>query len=141
MTLGKALETGRYAATAAAMADGVLQVDQAVVVVAAVDALPELLMAEERLRGEAHLVELGRTHDANSCGRWGKHLLEVVDPEVAEQEIAQQLEAEEAAAERAAFFTIVDDGRGRAHVRFVVPSLQGTMLKKVLQGFANPPGT
>ena len=138
VTLGRALDSGRYPATSAAMAAGVLQADQAYEVVVAVDALPDLLMAEDRLRGEAHLVELGRTHDARQLRRLGRYLLEVIDPDRAERELAAQLEAEEESAARATSFTLVDDGRGRAHGRFVLPSLQGMMLRKLLEGFANP---
>ena len=136
--LAKALDTGRYPATAEALAAGELQHDQAQAIVAAVDALPDRMMADDRSRGEAHLVALGRTYDARQLRHLGKHLLEVVDPELAEQEIAKQLEAEEEAAARATFFTLVDDGKGKAHGRFTVPSLHGAMLRKLLQGFANP---
>jgi hypothetical protein len=48
------------------------------------------------------------------------------------------LEAEEAAAARATVFRMVDDGQGKAHGRFVLPSLHGQMLRKLLEGFANP---
>jgi hypothetical protein len=138
VALAKALETGRYPATAEALAAGELQHDQAQVVVAAVDALPDRIYAEDRLRGEAHLVELGRVFDARQLRALGRHLLEVVDPEMAEQVIAKHLEAEEEAAARATSFTLVDDGRGTARGRFTLPSLHGQMLKKLLQGFANP---
>ena len=136
--LARALDSGRYAATSAALAAGELLQDQAQVIVAAVDALPDLLDADDRNRGEAHLVQLARTYDARQLKALGRHLLEVVDPEAAEREIAKRLEAEEAAAARATSFTMVDDGRGKAHGRFTVPSLHGAMLRKLLQGFANP---
>jgi Domain of unknown function (DUF222) len=136
--LARALESGRYPATAEALAAGELLADQAQVVVAAVDALPDLLTAEDRLRGEAHLVELGRSYDARRLRLLGRHLLEVVDPEVADEEIAKRLEAEEEAAARATSFTLLDDGQGKAHGRFTVSSLHGEMLKKLLHGFANP---
>jgi len=138
VALGAALDSGRYPATGAALAAGDLLVDQAHVVLAAVDALPDRLCAEERLTAEAHLVGLARTYDAQQLARLGKHLLEVIDPELAERELAKRLDAEEDAAARATSFQIVDDGRGKAHGRFVVPSLQGQMLKKLLEGFANP---
>jgi len=136
--LAKALDSGRYPATAEGLASGKLQADQALVIVEAVDALPDLLMAEERLRAEAHLADLGRSYDARLLRGLGKHLLEVIDPELAEQEIAKQLEREEEAAVRATSFTLVDDGRGKAHGRFTVPSVQGEMLLALLHGFANP---
>ena len=138
VALAKALDTGTYPATSEALAAGDLQADQAQVIVAAVDALPALTAADDRLRGEAHLVELGRTFDAKQLRALGKHLLEVVDPEVAEQSIARQLEKEEEAAARATSFTLVDDGQGKAHGRFTVSSLHGQMLRTLLQGFANP---
>lgn len=138
VALAKALDTGTYPATATALATGELQVDQAHAIVDSVDALPDQLMAEERLRGESHLVKLGRSHDAKQLRRLGKHLLEVIDPEGADRKLADQLEAEEATAARATSFTLVDDGHGKAHGRFTVSSLHGEMLRKLLQSFANP---
>jgi hypothetical protein len=138
VSLAKALDSDRYPATTRALAAGGLMVDQARVIMAAVDALPDRLFADERIRGEAHLVELGKTHDAQQLARLGKHLLEVIDPELAEHELAKQLEAEEAAAARATSFRMVDDGLGKAHGRFVLPSLHGQMLRRILEGFANP---
>ncbi|MDX6327581.1 MAG: hypothetical protein QOK15_3935 [Nocardioidaceae bacterium] len=136
--LAKALDTDRYPTTAAALAAGQLLVDQARVVIAAVDALPDRLFGEERLRAEAHLVELARSYDAEQLARLGRHLLEVIDPEMAEQELAKRLAAEDEAAARATVFRMVDDGHGKAHGKFVMPSLHGQMLRKLLEGFANP---
>ena len=138
VVLAKALDTGLYPATSEALAAGELQHDQAVVVVAAVDALPDRLFAEERSRAEAHMVGLGRRFDARQLRHLGKHLLEVVAPDIAEVEIAKRLEAEEEAAARATSFTLVDDAKGKAHGRFTVSSLHGQMLRTLLQGFANP---
>ncbi len=138
VALAGSLDSGRYPATAEALAAGDLQHDQAVVIVAAVDALPDRLFAEDRSRAEAHLVGLGRTYDARQLRHLGKHLLEVVDPEAAEQEMAKRLEAEEEAAARATSFALVDDGKGKAHGRFTVSSLHGQMLRTLLHGFANP---
>ena len=100
--------------------------------------MPDRLFADDRLRGEAHLVELGRTYDARQLRALGKHLLEVVDPEVADQEIAKQLEAEEEAAARATSFTLVDDGQGKAHGRFTVPSLHGADAAQAAAGVREP---
>ena len=136
--IASALDSGRYAATTAALAAGELLPDQVQVIVAAVDALPDLLATDDRNRAEAHLVGLARTYDARQLKALGRHLLEVVDPEAAEVETARRLEAEEAAAARRTTFTLVDDGHGKAHGRFTVSSRHGVMLKKLLQGFANP---
>jgi hypothetical protein len=96
------------------------------------------LFDQDRLRAEEHMVGLGREYDARQLRLLGRHLLEVVDPEWAERELAKQLEDEEEAAARATSFTLVDDGKGKAHGRFTVPSLHGQMLSTLLQGFANP---
>lgn len=138
VAVGKALDTGCYPATVAGLAAGVVQFEQAREIVAAVDALPDRLYAEERLKGEAHLVDLARNYDARQLRRLGKHLLEVVAPDIAEVELAKKLEAEEEAAARATSFTMFDDGHGKAHGRFTLPSLQGQMLLTLLHGFANP---
>jgi hypothetical protein len=138
VALAKALDTDAYPATTAAFAAGQIHPDQARAIIAAVDALPDRLFAEERLRGEAHLVELAGSYDADHLARLGRHLLEVIAPDLAEQELAKRLEAEEEAATRATSFRMFDDGHGKAHGRFVVPSLQGQMLRKLLEGFANP---
>src|SRR3954452_6054843 len=132
VALGTALDTECYPATGAALRAGEGLPDQARVIIAAVDALPDRLFAEERLRGEAHLVELAASYDADQLARLGRHLLEVIDPDLAEQELAQRLEAEEHAAARATVFRILDDGHGKAHGKFVLPSLHGQMLRKLL---------
>ena len=50
---------------------GELLPDQARVIIAAIDALPDRLFAEERLRGEAHLVELRRLLRRRAAGPAG----------------------------------------------------------------------
>ena len=68
----------------------------------------------------------------------GRRLLEVVDPDAAEAEEARRLEAEESAARAAASFTMTDDGQGKCHGRFTIPSLHGSMLRKALLALAAP---
>lgn len=138
VAFAKALETGAYPTTVEALGAGELHAEQARVIVASIDALPDWVDADVRLLGEAHMVELGRRHDAKELRALGRHLLEVVDPEGAEQELAARLEAEEAEAARATSFTLVDDGHGKAHGRFTLSSLHGRMLRTLLEGFANP---
>ena len=68
----------------------------------------------------------------------GRRLLEVVDPEAADVEEARRLEQEEQAARAAASFTMSDDGHGRVHGRFTLPSLHGSILRKHLMALAAP---
>ncbi|MCY7395281.1 MAG: 13E12 repeat family protein [Nocardioides sp.] len=112
--------------------------DQAAVVVDAVDALPEDLDAELRDRAEAHLLQLANEFDAKALRRLGKGLLSVLAPEVGEAHEAALLAREEREAAASARLSMVDDGHGRVHGRFTLPSLQGAMLKKALLALAAP---
>ncbi len=71
-------------------------------------------------------------------GALGRRLLDVVAPDVAEAHEARLLEQEEAAAAAATRLTMADDGHGRVHGRFTVPTLQGKMLRKALLAIAAP---
>ncbi len=64
--------------------------------------------------------------------------MEVLDPAAADAEEARRLEAEEADARAAASFTMADDGHGRCHGRFTIPSLHGSILRKHLMALAAP---
>lgn len=129
-----------------ALATGRLRSDQAVEIVRAVDALPTRAGADDevtvgpelRARARAHLLDLAADHDAKNLRRLGKHLLEVISPELGEAQEARLLAAEEARAAATASFTMVDDGKGRCHGRFVIPSLAGAMLGQHLLALANP---
>ena len=64
--------------------------------------------------------------------------MEVIAPELADQHEADLLAKEEAAAAQAARFTMTDDGHGKVHGRFTLPTLHGAMLKKMLLALAAP---
>jgi hypothetical protein len=132
--LAAALE--RHQSVRVALAAGELRTDQAAVIVDAVDALPGDVgigvPGEATASLLAHAVEL----DARALRIVGRRVLEVVDPEAADAEEARRLEAEERAAHLSASFTMTDDGRGRCHGRFTMPSLHGAMLRKDLMARA-----
>jgi hypothetical protein len=145
--LGRALEDDRHARTARALADGALRVDQARVIVAAVEAIPaqvrtpggETRAVDPAVRDKArdHLLAAAAEHDAKGLRRLGKRILDVVAPELGEAQEAALLAAEEARA-AAAELVMVDDGSGRCHGRFTVPSHVGAMLRRHLLALANP---
>lgn len=134
--LAEALEA--HQATRSAAASGGLRLEQARVIVAAVDALPPEVAAEDRRRAEAHLVSQAVEHDADALKVLGRHLLEVVAPDLADEHCAAVLEAEEKRAARSTFLTVCDDGGGRCHGRFTISSLHGAMLTTALSALANP---
>ncbi|WP_081790514.1 HNH endonuclease signature motif containing protein [Nocardioides sp. URHA0032] len=121
-----------------ALAAGDLVVEQARVIVAALDQLPGDLDPALVDRAERHLVAAGREHTAPTLRILGKRLMDVVAPELADEYEARQLAREESDALLATTFTMVDDGHGKCHGKFTVPSLHGAALKKMLLAIAAP---
>jgi hypothetical protein len=89
-------------------------------------------------KAEVYLLGEARHHDARALRILGRRLLEVLDPAAADAEEARRLQAEEADARAAASFTMADDGQGRCHGRFTIPSLHGSILRKHLLALAAP---
>ena len=88
--------------------------------------------AEQRLLAEAvH-------HDAKALKVLGRHVLEVVAPEVAEEHERRLLEDEERRARERTRLTMSEDGHGLVHGRFTIPALHGSMFRKALLGLAAP---
>ena len=84
------------------------------------------------------LLELAAQHDARDLKQIGKRILDVVAPEVGESHEADALQKEEARAAAGVELTLTDDGEGRCHGRFTVPSHVGAMLRRHLLALANP---
>jgi hypothetical protein len=122
-----------------ALAHAEVTVDQARVIVDAVDDLPtDLVDPEVVAKAEAFLLAEAQHHDAKALRILGRRLLEVLDPAAADAEEARRLAAEEADARAAASFTMADDGHGTCHGRFTIPSLHGSILRKHLMALAAP---
>ncbi len=136
--LAAALAAEAHEPVRVALADGRLLVDQAEVIIAAVDALPDDLDPELVADAQARLIGYAAVHDAKALRILGKRILDVVAPEVGEAHEANVLEREERDAEAAATFRMFEDGHGKWHGRFTLPALQGAMLKKYLMAYAAP---
>ncbi|WP_281246182.1 HNH endonuclease signature motif containing protein [Nocardioides exalbidus] len=138
--LGIALATEQHAPTASALAAGTVGVEQARVIVDAVDVLPKHVDADIRSKAEAVLLDHAARHDAKDLRVLGKRILDVVAPEVGESHEEAVLEAEEARAFTDADLTLTDDGEGEGRCRgtFVVPSHVAKMLRRHLLALANP---
>ena len=128
--LAEALE--RHHAVAAALAGGDVHTDQARVIVDAVDDLPDDIESWVAPAATAFLLEKATEHDSKALRILGRRVLEVIDPAAADAEEARRLAAEETDARATAFLTLVDDGHGRTHGRFSIPTLHGEMLRKHL---------
>ncbi|MBS2937237.1 DUF222 domain-containing protein [Nocardioides sp. J2M5] len=136
LALGRALEA--HPEVGRQLADGTLRSEQARAIVDAVDALPSRVDDAVRAEAESRLLAYAREHDAKGLRQIGKRILDVVAPEVGESAEADALEAEERRAEESVSFSMSDDGEGRCHGRFTVPSHVGAILRRILLALANP---
>ncbi|MGB0101052.1 MAG: DUF222 domain-containing protein [Nocardioides sp.] len=128
--LGHDLEA--HSLTRDALAAGDVVAEQARVIIRWVDKLPDALDAQTVEKAETHLLEQARHHDARALNQLGKHLFEVIAPDEADAREAALLEREELAAARSAHLRMHDDGVGRTHGTFTIPTLHGAMLTKML---------
>jgi hypothetical protein len=125
-------------ATQTALAEGRVHVEQAQVILRALDDLPDDLDPDLVVKAEAHLLELARHHDAKDLKMLGRRLLEVIDPDAADAHEAQLLEREERDAQAASRLVTWEDGHGKVHGRFTLPTYEGAALKKALLAIAAP---
>ncbi len=121
-----------------ALAEGRVHVEQAEVILRALDDLPADLDPSLVQDAEAHLLAEAEHFDARALKRFGRRLLEVVDPDAADAHEAQLLEREERDAAAATRLTMWEDGHGKVHGRFTLDTLTGAALKKALLAFAAP---
>ncbi len=122
--------------TRAAQARGEVLADQAGVIIAAVEALPEDPTVREQC--EKHLVAAAAHHDAEELKILGRRVLAVIDPVAAEAHEARLLDEEEKAAAKKTRFSMRGNGDGTHTGRFTIPDLYADMLRKALNGFAAP---
>jgi len=139
MRVARALDSGHHDAARGALSAGRIHLDQAQVIVDAVDDLPADLVDEEtRAKAEEFLLDQAAQHDAITLRRLAKRLVEVAAPEQADAAEAARLEREEAAARAAARLTMSDDGHGKTHGRFTIPTHHAAMLRAALLAIAAP---
>jgi hypothetical protein len=133
--LASSLNSDLHEPVRTALADGRLLVDQAEVIVQAMEGLPADLVDDDvRRDAQATLIGFAAQHDAKHLRILGKRILEVVAPEVGEAWEARKLAQEEREAEAAAAFRIHDDGHGR----FTIPTGYGEMVRKALMAITGP---
>jgi hypothetical protein len=82
MRIARGLDT--HEVTRAALAEGRLHLEQAEVILRALDELPADLDPGLAEKAERRLLDLARDHDAKSLKMLGRRILEVVSPEAAD---------------------------------------------------------
>ena len=115
--LAQALD-GAFSATRDALADGLVDVDQAGVIIRAIQALPDTVDGQDRGRAEKHLIDLAGQHDAKTLRLLGRRVFEVLDPDAADEQEGRKLQAEEDAAARKTYLHMCDNGDGTHTGRF-----------------------
>jgi hypothetical protein len=131
----------RFEATRRALAAGVIDVEKATIVTAAVEALTaefDDLPAGTEARAEAHMIDLAKEFDAPTLRQLGKRLFEVVCPEAADEVEGKKLAKEEAKARALASFSVRDNGDGTSEGKFKLPTLHAHLFKKALEALTSP---
>lgn len=142
--LATALDGARWL-TREAMGRGEVTEAQAHVIVASIEALGDL-PEEIAARVDAHVLEvaekdllrLAYDHDPRELRVLGRHILDVVAPELGDAAERAALDKDERDAAAAARFTMSDDGHGQTHGRFTIPATHAAMLRIMLQAVWHP---
>lgn len=142
--LAERLEDPTHQATRDALATGRVNLDQAKVILDAVEALPvEDLGPTLVADAETHLVGLADLDgdlrlDPRALRIAGAKVLEVLAPDLAEEHERRALDAAERRAAATASFTMRPDGHGSMIGKFKIPTLHGQILAKHLNALAAP---
>jgi hypothetical protein len=141
--LTKALE--QHQGLADAMGRGRVNQAPARAIVKALEKLPATgqfaITPGQRARAEAHLIALAADHDAQALTLLGRHLSEVVAPDLAEQHDGKALEAEESAALRRTLLELREDDEGTCHGRFGIPRCTARSCASSSSPWTHPPAS
>jgi hypothetical protein len=143
---------GRWPLVAAGLGTGAVNLDQAVVIVRALNAIvdgelsldvaernPGLRPGTELMRRcEAHLVELAGQFGPAELRRLAEKILEIIAPAVYEDEERKKLEAAQRRAAAATRFSINHRGDGTADLKGRIPESVASRLKTYLEAFTSP---
>ncbi len=135
--LAEALDR-RWTGVSAGMADGNVSAAQARVVVEALEALPHDLDAALVERAQIQMVTYCEQFRPSELRRLGRHLLEVVAPEIAEAELAKRLENEEQRAREKTTLRSKIIGDGMARTTITHPVVSRDRLMTYLEAFTSP---
>jgi hypothetical protein len=135
--LAQALDR-RWTRVAAGMADGLVSPTQATVVVDVLNDLPDHLDPELAAQAETEMVRLCGQFRPCELRRLGRHLLELVAPEIAEAEEAKRLQDEEQRAREKTSLRSRLIGDGLARTTIVHPVLDRDRLLTYLESYTSP---
>jgi hypothetical protein len=125
----------------AAVADGRVNLDQATVIVHALDELPTddlTITAEIRERAELHLIGLADDFAPTPLRRLARKILEVIAPEISEEAERRALEREEQLAGERTRLTLTPLGDGTTRLGGRISDAAAARLRTYLEAFASP---
>jgi hypothetical protein len=132
---GRAL-TGRFTATAQALAAGDISAEQARAIARTLDELPPELSDDQVHAGEATMLDHAHQLGPKELERCSRHLLDVLAPEIAEAKDAERLEKQRKQAERTRYLRMGNDGHGSTYGRFKLAVGDGEALRAVIDAIA-----
>src|SRR4051794_27585836 len=135
--LGIALRE-RWTGVGEAAAAGAVTWEQAGVLVGALDALPADLEAELSVKAEAHLVAEAGHFEPAALRRLGRHVLEVVAPDLADAHEAAALAREEHRAGAATRLSLRPRGDGSSDLYARLPDHVASRLRAYLDAYTSP---
>jgi Domain of unknown function (DUF222) len=129
----------RWRLVGAALDSGDLRVEQARVIVTALDALPADEVTPEQLaQAETQLVEYAARFDPRQLERLGEKILEIIAPEKYDDLERKALEAAQQRANSATRLTFHRRGDGATDVKARIPDALASRLKTMLEAFTSP---
>jgi hypothetical protein len=135
--LGVALRE-RWPVVGEAVAAGRLTWEQAAVLVRSLDQLPGDLGSELRAKAEAHLIAEAGQFGPVPLRRLGRHVLEVVAPDIADAEEERALRAEERRARAATRLSFRPRGDGSTDLHARLPDSVASRLRAYLDAYTSP---
>jgi hypothetical protein len=129
----------RWIRVGAAVRAGGCSVEQAKVIVKALDQLPAADLDPALLvKAEEHLVDQAALFAPRELRRLAEKILEVIAPEIAEEALARQLERELQAARRKTRLSFKRRGDGTTDITAKLPDADAARLKSYLDAFTSP---
>jgi hypothetical protein len=141
LRLGEALEQS-WKRLGQALGEGRVNLEQARVIHRALSELPtsgpHALEPETLVKAEEHLIDLAADYRPRELARLGRHILEVVAPEIAEAEEGRRLDKEERRARETTSLHTKRLGDGSTRISIKVPDAVADRLATYLDAFTSP---
>jgi hypothetical protein len=128
----------RWHRVGTALRGGGCSLEQARVIVAALDELPDQVPAELTAEAEAHLVAQAAHFTPKQLRKLGNKILEVIAPDIAEDAERKNLDAELAKARRTTRLTLKNRGDGTTDLYAKLPDAIAARLRTYLDAHSSP---